>query len=242
VASEASDERVADGEPRTGQREQLCVDIGRHVVDALDHAPTLTAESSRQLLVRKTERLLGRRLQVPDSPYRRQWFIGLVDACMEHPTGLRALVAALDVLDPGSVTARSVARMVGCWQPAARTVPGLDGVMESGGSAGTATPAAVSKGPARRPSDEPDDALTERERAALASAFPSAIAQRQFLESAGLAVELQPNPVGLTPRDFWNEVNRLLTNGVLEHGRERILAEAARRLPGNRVIADGILQ
>ncbi|CAI7973746.1 conserved hypothetical protein [Frankia sp. Hr75.2] len=239
MASDGSKDQVPDGAASTaGPYGQSCVEIEQGIVDLLDLAPTLAAETSRRLLVSRTERRLGVQLQVPDAPYRRQWFIGFVDACCAHPKGPRALAQALCVLEPASVTARSVQNLVDCWETA-RSAAGPTAGNGHGSPARAPSHRAEALSGGDLTPGRDDEALTGQECAALAAAFHTAVAQRQVLTDAGLPIDKQPNPDGLTSEEFWREVSRLLADGILTDGRRRVLTEAHRRFPGNRFLRNG---
>jgi len=77
--------------------------------------------------------------------------------------------------------------------------------------------------------------LSERELAELARVFASACSAVQLLDRAGLSRARQPVFQQSYPLMFWREVSLEIAAGALADGRRRILAEAARDYPRNRV-------
>jgi hypothetical protein len=84
--------------------------------------------------------------------------------------------------------------------------------------------------------DHQPQSLTEREVDAFAVAFCTPVGARQVLAEAGLSAGRQPSWQG-TAQEFWRELNRQLTAGVLADGRARLLAAARRIYPANSVFA-----
>ncbi|MCM3884327.1 effector-associated domain EAD1-containing protein [Frankia sp. R82] len=72
--------------------------------------------------------------------------------------------------------------------------------------------------------------LTEAEIEALATMFDTRTGAVQVLEGAGLGREQIPVFDG-SPFQFWTEIAHLLRNGIIEDGRVRLLAAAAKRFP-----------
>jgi hypothetical protein len=208
-------------------------DIEAKVVDVLDRAPALVPERSRHLLLSRVERRIGGPLQVPDYPLRRQWFIGLVDACRAHPDGLVALAAAVADLEPASQVAEAVRRLSADWNACSdRSVSA-----EPNTAGPTSVPGVVAAGMVR-PREAERLGMSGTELRMLAEVFHHATAARQVLAAAGLPPGRQPIwSGGMSPMEFWGEVNHLLASGVLHDGRRRVLAAAAELYPVNPVFA-----
>jgi hypothetical protein len=219
------------------------IDIEARVVDVLDRVPAFVPERSRHLLLSRVERRIGGPLQVPDYPLRRQWFVGLVDACREHPGGLTALAAAVADLEPASsLAASAVRRLSADWNArAARADPavGADGDVPADGTApDPPSGSGVVAGGMVRPREPERLGLSGTELRMLAQVFHQATAARQVLAAAGLPQGRQPIwSGGMSPAEFWGEVNHLLAAGVLRDGRRRVLAAAAELYPANPVFA-----
>ncbi|WP_239333891.1 effector-associated domain EAD1-containing protein [Frankia sp. CiP3] len=201
----------ADGLADGGCGPPFPADLAEQAVDALDSALNLAPERSRLLLAQLVERRLERRLQVADYGTRRQWFIGLVDACARQPAGIAALAAAVGQLEPDSPAAGVLRRL-----------------------SDAAGEPAVTRAPA--PAQPRPERFTDAEVSELASVFYQAHTARQLLAAAGLPAGRQPVwSVALTSREFWTEVDVLLAAGALADGRRRVLAAAARIFPANPV-------
>ncbi|WP_248828631.1 effector-associated domain EAD1-containing protein [Frankia sp. Mgl5] len=69
----------------------------------------------------------------------------------------------------------------------------------------------------------------------LARIYAEPAVARQLLERAGLDRSRQP-PWSNTPREFWYEAGKLLTDGATVDGWDRLIAEALADYPGNRVL------
>ncbi|MCK9897238.1 toll/interleukin-1 receptor domain-containing protein [Frankia sp. AgB32] len=81
------------------------------------------------------------------------------------------------------------------------------------------------------------DRLSENEVAALATAFHRASQAAQLLERAGIDRSRQPSWTGQSSLEFWQEIDNLLSLGILVDGRRRILDVASRAYPANRIFA-----
>jgi hypothetical protein len=84
------------------------------------------------------------------------------------------------------------------------------------------------------------EALSNEEIEELANVFGVSVAARHLLEGAGLSAGQIPHlPFG-NAEDFWRQVSGRLAAGVLDFGRWRVLAEALKSYPHNRVFGAGV--
>gem|GEM_PF-6649731 len=201
-------------------------ELERQLVATLDGALSLAMPVSRAMLQRAVERTLVTSLPLYDQVPSRQWYQNFVDACAAHPGGITALAAAVDRLEPGSRTARIVAGLAGEWAGQAGGAAAGPGPGPGGPGAGAVSPAPTGEEP-----------LSNREIAALAAGFSTAVALRHLLLDAGLPAARHPRVQELTPEQAWREVNVLIGNGALRDGRRRVLACAADVYPANLVFA-----
>jgi hypothetical protein len=195
------------------------------LVATLDGALSLAMPVSRAMLQRGVERTLVTSLPLYDQVPSRQWYQNFVDACAAHPGGITALAAAVDRLEPGSRTARIVAGLAGEWAG------------QAGGAAAGPGPGPGPGAGAVSPAPTGEEPLSNREIAALAAGFSTAVALRHLLLDAGLPAARHPRVQELTPEQAWREVNVLIGNGALRDGRRRVLACAADVYPANLVFA-----
>ncbi len=81
------------------------------------------------------------------------------------------------------------------------------------------------------------DRLSEDEVDALARAFHRASQVAALLERAGIDRSRQPSWTAQTSLEFWQEIDNLLSLGILVDGRRRILDAASRAYPANPIFA-----
>jgi hypothetical protein len=104
-------------EPAAG--DAVRIGIENRIVDVLDDCPNLRRQESRNLLLDAVRRAGGERVQLPDYPTARQWFVGLVlETCRRQPCDVAVLVAAVSRLESRSPTSMKLARLGDEWEAA----------------------------------------------------------------------------------------------------------------------------